>query len=200
MFKEYEVKILVKDVSAVEKRCKELGFELKKYVKHHDFYFDTIKRDLLKKDERLRVRVEYDAENEKPMAAEFSWKGPREGKEIEIREDSSTPVSVEDAENLKTLLGKLGYRILVPIFKIRKRFQRKEIELEFDEHVGVYSEKGIIPIGSFLQASIETSEDEKPEEVKEKLWFVLSDLGFSRDAFVEVTYVELALEKLDQSI
>jgi len=195
LFKEYEVKVLVRDANKISKRIRKNSLLLKTVVQL-DIYYDH-KRILFSKDEHFRLRVEYDQDSGEVKNVELAWKGPRQGRHIEVREDISVQILPSDIENLKEMLKKLGFKPLVIIKKTRERYRIDDIELEFDKNVELVKAKGeTTPLGSFLQASIETSINQDSENVKKQLWGYLSKLGFGHSDWVEKSYIELALERL----
>jgi len=196
LFKEYEVKVLVQDPDYLSKVLKKDALLLKT-VLQIDTYYDC-KKILFLNDEHLRLRVEYDQDGKEVKYVELAWKGPRQGENIEIREDVSVQILSSDFENLDKILEKLEFKPFVAIKKIRERYRTDNIELEFDKTVELVKAKGgTIPLGSFLQASIETSLRQDSEYVKEHLWKYLSKLGFKRSDWVGKSYIEIALEKLE---
>jgi hypothetical protein len=85
--------------------------------------------------------------------------------------------------------------------KVRTRYKiaKSEIEIEFDEKVTLLHEDKEIPMGSFLQVSLES---ELPEDVSvfeletELMENYAKRLGFSDRDRIDTTYVEIALQKL----
>lgn len=197
MFKEYEVKVTVHNANEISKLLERKAMLLKRVVQL-DTYYDYMKK-LFLKDEHLRLRMEYEINNKQVRYVEFTWKGPRQGKNIEIRKDISIQVLPDDLKNLKRILGKLGFKPLVTIKKLRERYKMNNIELEFDKQVEVVkNENESIPLGSFLQASIETYMQKNHKNIKNKLWKYLHKLGFKHEDWIEKSYIELALEKLEK--
>jgi len=196
LFKEYEVKVVVRDVDKISKMIKENSLLLKKIVQF-DTYYDR-KKTLFLKDEHLRLRVEYDQDSRQVKHVELTWKGPRHGKDIEIREDISIQILPDDLKNLERILKRLGFEPLAVIKKIRERYRVNNIELEFDKNVELIKTKDkSVFLGSFLQASVETSIEQDPRNIKNKLWRYLGKLGFKYSDWIGKSYIELALEKLE---
>jgi adenylate cyclase class IV len=120
-----------------------------------------------------------------------------------VREDHSIDIPIEQAEDLRIILEKLGYEVLVAFRKVRTRYKiaesESEIEIEFDEKVTLLHEDKEIPMGSFLQVSLES---ELPEDIsideleKDLMENYAKRLGFSGRDRIDTTYVEIALEKL----
>jgi len=197
LFKEYEVKVHVRNVNETSKLLKKEAILLKRVVQL-DIYYDYMKK-LFSKDEHLRLRIEYEADNKQVRYIEFTWKGPRQGRNIEIRRDISVQVLPNDLKNLKRILEKLGFKPLVIIRKLRERYKMNNIELEFDKQVELIKNGNkSIPLGSFLQASIETYMQKNHKTIKNKLWKYLHKLGFKHNDWIEKSYIELAIEKLEK--
>jgi len=197
VFKEYEIKVHVRDINKTSKFLKKEAILLKRAVQF-DIYYDCMKK-LFSKDEHLRLRIECELNSKEVKYVEFTWKGPRQGENVEIRRDISIQVSPVDLKNLKRILEKLGFKPLVTIRKLRERYKMNNIELEFDRKVElIKNEKKSIPLGAFLQASIETYMRKNHKTIKNKLWKYLHKLGFKYNDWVEKSYIELALEKLEK--
>jgi len=196
LFKEYEVKVVVRNVDKISKMIKENSLLLKKIVQF-DTYYDH-KKTLFLKDEHLRLRAEYDQDSRQVKHVELTWKGPRQGKNIEIREDISIQILPDDLKNLERILKRLGFEPLAVIKKIRERYRVNNIELEFDKNVELIKTKDkSVFLGSFLQASVETSIEQDPRNIKNKLWRYLGKLGFKYSDWIGKSYIELALEKME---
>lgn len=162
-----------------------------------DTYYDH-RKTLFLKDEHLRLRVEYDQDSRQVKCVELTWKGPRQGKNIEIREDISIQILPDDLRNLERILQRLGFEPLVLIKKMRERYRVNDIELEFDKNVEIVkNEEKTLLLGSFLQASIETSAEQDPKKIKKKLWRYLGKFGFKYSDWTGKSYIELALERLE---
>lgn len=198
VFKEFEIKLSTNNrIEQIKKRLFEFGFMQTKDVIQEDYYFD-IGIKLFEKDERLRIRFEYTAPY-KLNYCQWTWKGPRPTQNTDVREDHSIDIPVDQAKDLQILLEKLGFEVLVAFRKVRTRYKLddSEIEIEFDEQVTLLHESKEIPMGSFLQVSLESElpENTNIKELDKKLWddYVIQ-LGFSGKDRINKTYVEIALE------
>ena len=200
VFKEFEIKLAADGrIKEVKEQLHKLGFSQSKDVIQFDYYYDDGKK-LYEKDELLRIRFEYTPSNEL-IYCQWTWKGPRPTKRTDLREDHSIDISVDQAEDLRTILEKLGFKVLVAFRKVRTRYERSldEIEIEFDKEVVLLHEGKKIPMGSFLQVSLESElpEDLNVKELEKKLWGNYAmRLGFSEKDRIDTTYVEIALELL----
>jgi predicted adenylyl cyclase CyaB len=202
IFKEFEIKLAANGrIKEIKEQLHKFGFEQTKDVIQFDYYYDVVgQRKLYTNDERLRIRLEYTPSNELSYC-QWTWKGSRPTKETDLREDHSIDIPIDQAEDLRTILEKLGYEVLVAFRKVRTRYKiaKSEIEIEFDEKVTLLHEDQKIPMGSFLQVSLES---ELPEDVsvneleKELMENYAKRLGFSERDRIDTTYVEIALKKL----
>jgi predicted adenylyl cyclase CyaB len=202
MFKEFEIKLAADGrIKEIKEQLHKLGFTQSKDVIQFDYYYDVVgQRKLYTNDERLRIRLEYTPLKDLRYC-QWTWKGPRPTRETDIREDHPIDIPVDQAENLRIVLEKLGYEVLVAFRKVRTRYKiaESEIEIEFDEKVTLLHEDKEIPMGSFLQVSLES---ELPDNIdvneleKELMENYAKPLGFSESDRIDTTYVEIALEKL----
>ncbi len=202
-FREYEVMVPVNDTEEMEKQLESMGAIKVKKVLQIDNYYDFLPLKLSKKDELLRIREEYDQSSKEFLEGEFSWKSARRGiKEYyEVRDDIS--VKIKEKRNLDSLhkiLNKLGIEIIVKLKKVRDRWTLKKdnyvVDFEFDKEIIAQGLR--MPernIGSFIQATIETSEDIKDEMVKKLLWKVLEkELNYKYEDFEPRSYIEIYLD------
>ncbi|WP_287584564.1 CYTH domain-containing protein [Candidatus Borrarchaeum sp.] len=200
-FKEFEIKLAANGkIKEIKGQLHKFGFEQTKDVIQFDYYYDVVgQRKLYTNDERLRIRLEYTPLQELSYC-QWTWKGSRPTRETDLREDHSIDIPVDQAEDLRTILEKLGYEVLVAFRKVRTRYRiaESEIEIEFDEKVTLLHEDKEIPMGSFLQVSLESElpEDISVIELEKDLMNYAKRLGFSEKDRIDTTYVEIALKKL----
>ncbi|MFX1520379.1 MAG: CYTH domain-containing protein [Promethearchaeota archaeon] len=201
VFKEFEIKLAADGrIKEIKEQLHKLSFTQSKDVIQFDYYYDVGNRKLYEKDERLRIRLEYTPSKEL-IYCQWTWKGPRPTKNTDLREDHSIDIPVDQAEDLRTILEKLGFKVLVAFRKVRTRHERSldDVEIEFDEEVVLIHGGKEIPMGSFLQVSLESElpEDLSVKELERKLWENYAmRLGFSEKDRIDTTYVEIALELL----
>lgn len=202
VFKEFEIKLAANGkIKEIKEQLHKFGFVQTKDVIQFDYYYDVAgQRKLYENDERLRIRLEYTPSKELSYC-QWTWKGPRPTKKVDVREDNSIDIPIDQAKKLQILLEKLGFEVLVAFRKVRTRYKiaESEIEIEFDERVTLLHEDKEIPMGSFLQVSLESElpEDTRVDELeKELMENYAKRLGFSERDRIDTTYVEIALEKL----
>jgi predicted adenylyl cyclase CyaB len=200
-FKEFEIKLAANGkIKEIKEQLHKFGFKQTKDVIQFDYYYDVVgQRKLYTNDERLRIRLEYTPLKELSYC-QWTWKGSRPTRETDLREDHSIDIPVDQAEDLRTILEKLGYEVLVAFRKVRTRYKiaESEIEIEFDEKVTLLHEDKEIPMGSFLQVSLESElpEDISVIELEKELMDYAKQIGFTERDRIDTTYVEIALEKL----
>lgn len=161
---ETEVKIRVKDFNSVKEKISNLGIKLEKerFFEENTLY-DFPSQDMYKKRQALRVR-------KIGKKAFLTFKGtPQKSRKFKIREEYET--EVKNQKQLRKILKSLG---LIPIFhyqKYRTVFKKGCLKICFDE----------ISIGNFIEM-----EGEREEIVK-----VAKTLGFSKDKFIKLDYIQL---------
>jgi predicted adenylyl cyclase CyaB len=209
VFKEFEIKLAANGrIMEIKEQLHKFGFEQTKDVIQFDYYYDVAgQKKLYTNDERLRIRLEYTPLKELSYC-QWTWKGSRPIKKtdsnavLDVREDHSIDIPVDQADDLRTVLEKLGYEVLVAFRKVRTRYKiadsDSDIEIEFDEKVTLLHEEKEIPMGSFLQVSLESElpEDVNVNELEKELMDYAKQLGFSETDRIDTTYVEIALKKL----
>jgi predicted adenylyl cyclase CyaB len=161
---EIEIKIKVKDLSAVEGKILQLGAKLEKerFFEENTLY-DFPSEALYKKRQALRLR--------KIGPKTFlTFKGtPQKSRKFKIRDEYET--EVKHQKQLKKILKSLG---LLPVFdyqKYRKVFKKGPLKISLDE----------TSAGNFVEM-----EGERNEIVK-----FAKALGFSKDEFIKLDYVQL---------
>lgn len=103
--REIELKAVVTDWDACRRRLDDGGARHMFSGTLHDRRYDTAGRDLARKDEVLRLRVQRDAAGE---TAELDWKGPTR-RDAGYKEREELATGVRDAAALREILTRLGY-------------------------------------------------------------------------------------------
>ena len=161
---EIEIKIKVKDLSSVEEKILHQGAKLEKerFLEENTLY-DFPSETLYKKRQALRVR-------KSGPKTYLTFKGaPQKSRKFKIREEHE--IEVKHQKQLKKILKSLG---LVPVFeyqKYRKVFKKGSLKINLDE----------TSAGNFVEM-----EGERNEIVK-----FAKALGFSKDEFMKLDYVQL---------
>ena len=161
---EIEVKIKIEDLDEIKEKILQKGATLaKERHLHDDTFYDWPELELRKKHFALRVRKI----NKKVF---LTCKGPEQkSRKFKIREEYETEVKNE--RHLRKILKSLG---LQPVFKYSKSrtvFRVKRLTVCLDE----------TPIGNFVEL-----EGQQSEIVK-----FARELGFSKDNFIKLDYVQL---------
>jgi predicted adenylyl cyclase CyaB len=104
---EVELKAVVGDIDAMQKRVESAGGELTFDGRLSDKRYDLPSRQLAQRDEVLRVRR---YESRESVQIQVDWKGPTDAAgEYKVREEIST--IVQDFKGLTSILEKLGYEV-----------------------------------------------------------------------------------------
>ena len=182
-FQEFEVKftIATSGVEDLRSKLRSLNSTQIKDVVQIDDYLDDETNSLSIRDHLLRLRKESNVDDIFQYG-EFSWKGPRRGTQIEIREDLSIPFTTEkDVEAFRVVLNKLGYRRFIRFRKSRERWKLENdthsIEFEFDKEVWSEDDAGNkFFLGRFCQAAIETDLEISDLKVTSILWKIIDSI------------------------
>ena len=123
MATETEAKIPVADHQSLRARLIELGAADLGQELHVDIYFDTAEQRLRKSDTALRLRCA-------GQKCELTYKGPQEKGRYKRREEIQTAVA--EAEAIKSLLEKLGFRQSLLLEKSRASWTLDHCRVELD--------------------------------------------------------------------
>ncbi|UCE14911.1 MAG: class IV adenylate cyclase [Candidatus Heimdallarchaeota archaeon] len=151
-----------------------------------DTYFQNPIRDFGLSDEALRVRqVQFKTGKKK---VELTYKGPKQGITMKIREEITVEASNND--KVKKILENLGFEEVAKIKKKRINWQREGVTLSLDE---------VEDLGSFLEIEITTPQGQ-PEEIsrnkKDILDFAHEIVPNWSGQEERKSYLELKLQKL----
>ena len=161
---EIEVKIKIKDLSAIKERILQIGANLEKErILEENTLFDFPTAILYEKRQALRLR-------KIGKKTFLTFKGtPQESRKFKIRDEYET--EVKHQKQLKKILKSLG---LLPVFdyqKYRIVFKKGSLKINLDE----------TSAGNFMEM-----EGERNEIVK-----FAKALGFSKDEFIKLDYIQL---------
>lgn len=162
--RETEVKIRVASPEAAREKLRGLGAQLVRDRHFEDnVLFDDARGTLRASGTVLRLRQTH-------HGAVLTFKGPREIADgVKSREERET--AVDSPEQVRAILGNLGYRPLFRYQKYRESWTHRGQEIEVDE----------TPIGAFLEI----------EGDPEGIHAVAAELGFSPSDYVAESYVGL---------
>lgn len=145
------------------------GFTFEQESLEVDIYYRHPCRDMLSRDEALRLRV-YSGGGGK-----LTYKGPRMEGGFKAREEIE--ISLSSVEEARLLLARLGFEEALAVRKRRRYYRGRGVIVTLDS---------VESLGCFVE--IEAGEPESIERVE-------SMLGL-RDRRVSETYAEMALKKL----
>ncbi len=166
---EIEIKFKLKE--GVKERVKQMAeFVIKK--EEIDIYFNSPIRDFKESDEALRVRKDIEG-------VKITYKGPKIDKETKSREEIS--VKVDNFENAIKILKKLGFKPVKEVRKIREIYRTDNAIICIDKVNG---------LGEYIE--IEINHDDI--NLKEKLFEIAEELGYSRDESIRESYLELLMK------
>ena len=132
-FQETEIKFLIKNRSAFEKRVKAVGAVLQQERIHElNLRFDTPDQRLTKQFQVLRLRQD--------QAAHLTFKGPSDpSSEVSVRQEIEFEVS--NPASARQLLEALGYQVTIVYEKYRSTYILGNTEIMIDE----------LPYGNFVE-------------------------------------------------
>jgi adenylate cyclase, class 2 len=130
---ELEIKLLVRDLAAVENRLKALGAKLQQArILEVNLRFDTPQGELSKSFKALRLRKDHQAR--------LTYKGPSETQEG-VRVRTEIEFVVDDFEAASNFLLALGFQILMIYEKYRSVYNYRGVSVTLDE----------LPYGKFVE-------------------------------------------------
>jgi adenylate cyclase, class 2 len=130
---ELEIKLLVRDLKAIEDRLMSLGAKLKQArVLEINLRFDTTQKELSRTYKALRLR--------KDNQLRLTYKGPSETREgVRVRQEIEFTVS--DFEAARDFLEALGYQVFMVYEKYRTEYDYHGVSISLDE----------LPYGYFVE-------------------------------------------------
>ncbi|MFX1282353.1 MAG: class IV adenylate cyclase [Promethearchaeota archaeon] len=155
---EIEMKIPLKPKYSIDKIVTLLS---KKFGAHSeeitqiDTYFTSPNHNFMKSDEALRLRQILTESGEEKI--EITYKGPKQGKTMKIRDEIT--IEVSNIINAKRILLNLGFQIFTKIKKKRMNWIQNNIIISFDRVEG---------LGLFLEIETITTSEHSEEITKRK--------------------------------
>lgn len=123
-------------------------------ITQNDTYFQSPVRDFWDTDEALRIRQIQSKDDLDYI--EITYKGPKEGKTMKVREEIT--INVSDGVIAQEILEKIGFHDVATVEKKRINWRLKnDVIISYDEVKG---------LGPFLE--IETISSKKSEEISRK--------------------------------
>ena len=183
--KETETKIVLKNCREIEEITKllgEKGFKFMEEVYEEDHYFNHPCRDLRETDEALRIRISDKKHQTTPSRRyTLTYKGPKKmtGK-AKSREE--VVVEIDNPEDLRYLLEKLGFNKVGIVRKTRKYYRREAVTVSLDI---------VDKLGCFVEIEVEQG----VSKVSEMINRIIKELDLNNYTFTHKSYLELLLEK-----
>ncbi|UCG90317.1 MAG: class IV adenylate cyclase [Candidatus Heimdallarchaeota archaeon] len=150
-----------------------------------DTYFTSPIHNFMKSDEALRLRQILTKSGEEKI--EITYKGPKQGKTMKIREEIT--IEASNIINAKRILQNLGFQIFTKIEKKRMNWSQDNIIISFDRVQG---------LGPFLEIETMTTSKHSEEitKRKEKIIQIVKEIIPNWSGEDErKSYLELLIEK-----
>lgn len=162
MMREIEIKARVRDEEKLRKALQTAGIYLETPVKHHDVvYSRPHAKDGDSNENWLRIRTEND--NRHLFTLKRSVIGELDSIEHET--------VVENAEELRAIIGYLGYELFSDLTKTREKAHDGDYEICLDTVDG---------LGTFVEVEKLCDETVDGAAVVEELWAYLAPLGITK--------------------
>lgn len=169
---EAEVKIpLSGGATALLARLRGAGATDRGHVEQRDTYFVHPSRDLRATDEALRLRQE-------PGRVLLTYKGPKLDARTKTREELE--VEIRDAETMRRLLDRLGFRAIGTVRKRRRRLSWKGLTVAVDTVPG---------LGTFVE--IEMPGGRSVRRARARLFAAARALELPVESQIRRSYLEL---------
>ena len=141
---EVEIKILIEEVFLAEDPqtyiTTEIGVPYEE-IEQRDTYLQSPLKDFQQTDEALRIRqIET---REKTREVEVTYKGPKIGNDMKIREELT--ISTKQYLNTLKIFERLGYTVVAEIKKKRINWKKNFITISLDEVIG---------LGTYIEAEM----------------------------------------------
>ncbi|MFH1316839.1 MAG: class IV adenylate cyclase [Candidatus Woesearchaeota archaeon] len=175
--KEIEVKAKINDFDNLIMKLKELGCNLGEELIQCDIIFKSNKTDFsnIKRGENiLRIR---DENGKFKLTLKRSQENSLDCIENEV--------VIDDDNQMREILLNLGYKEVLRINKLRRKFKFKDYEICLDD---------VEELGKFIEVEKISEEDSK--KVQEELFRFLKDLGIREENRIEKGYDNLMWEKM----
>ena len=154
-------------------------------ITQNDTYFTSPIRDFWISDEALRLRHILNVSGQEKI--EITYKGPKQGKSMKIREEIT--IEASNSNNAKKILQNLGFQVFAKIKKKRTNWSKNNFVISFDR---------VEDLGSFLEIETTTTL-ERSEEItksKEKIIHLAREIIPNWSGEDErKSYLELKIEK-----
>jgi adenylate cyclase class 2 len=182
---EIEIKVKISSIELLEKTLTKAGAKFDCDLVHEDYYYEKPAKlgSFARSDEALRLRVSRNVTARKEEAF-VTYKGPKVDTTTKTREEID--VGVADAGKMRALLRALGYKELIVMKKVRKKFHHGDIEILLDRVEGLPD--------PYMEVEIVAENAGLLDATREKLFTFLESIGISRSASERLSYLELFLQ------
>ena len=185
---EVENKFAVADLPELRRRIESLGGCLCDIENQADSYFNHPLRDFRLTDEALRIR-------ESNGKVQITFKGPRAGESIKIREEIELPIAETDegGERAKTFFRRLGFRFVACIHK-----RRTTLRIQRDKWSILVCLDEVVELGSFVEIEA-MSESEDLAQAKQIVCQLQQEIGLGEPILTSYLRMLLAKHSADDS-
>ncbi|MHA1871767.1 MAG: class IV adenylate cyclase, partial [Promethearchaeota archaeon] len=128
--------------------------------------------------------------NTRQVTADLTYKGPRIDKETKSRLEHVC--HIVEPDKMELILEKLGFINAITINKHRILYTMDYKE----KHVEIVADKIEYLDGYFAEFEIQIDNPEEQEDAKNIMFELLDLLGYSKNASMKISYLELVLEHL----
>jgi len=186
-----------RDAGRVRKMLLEMGAVFSERVIHHDIYFRHPCRDIIERDEAIRLRMEERYMGDRKIGVRFflTHKGPRVDARTKTRFEEE--VAVDDFDSARRFMKEMGFEPAFEVVKEREFYRLGDVAFSIDHVPG---------LGWFVEAEkkVEARVDdgsvggvtEYMEKAVSDLSNLLTSLGLER--WERRSYLELLLEKKEK--
>ena len=173
---EVEVKAHVTDFKEIKDKLSAIGARRVKKEYQEDIYFNAPHRDFTQTDEALRIRKTTSKDGLKII---LTYKGAKLDELSKTREEIE--VNIENMENTKLILEKLGFKPVKPVQKDRIFYIIDEYIITLDTLYG---------LGNFVEIEKDLNEGEDYEDSLNEIFNLYQKLGIT-EGFERKSYLEL---------
>jgi adenylate cyclase class 2 len=173
---EVEVKAHVTDFKEIKDKLSLIGAREVKTEYQEDIYFNAPDRDFTQTDEALRIRKITSKYGNEII---LTYKGAKLDDLSKTREEIE--VNIENVENTKLILEKLGFKPVQPVKKDRIYYNINEYIITLDT---------VHDVGNFMEIEKGLNEEANYQESLDEIFNLYAKLGV-KDGFERRSYLEL---------
>ena len=187
---EVEVKVRVKDATAIEQVVLRAGGHRLNSEIQTDMYYDHPCRSFSQTDEAVRIRAREAVDNV-PLSnsgyapMELTYKGPKVDKTTKTRLEYTTGIT--DLDATISILHHTGFRHVTTIKKHRLFFDIKGTTVSIDD---------VDDVGLFIELEILAGSKRSMEAARNRVISLVRQLGLDPDSMIRESYLELYLGRV----